>query len=243
MDIKLDEPEDTQEETSGQTLAACEELIGYRFKDSSLLRAALTHASGADNRADSNERLEFLGDAILGVVVCEKLFHDFPKYQEGELTKIKSVVVSRNTCTRISRALGLDEHLILGKGLSQSNVLPDSLLSDVFEALIAAIYLDGGMVPAKDFILRFVEDEIREAVENGTSENYKSMLQQHAQREFGIPPSYHLINEAGPDHNKEFEVAARVNGQQYESAWGRNKKEAEQKAAFNALKSMDQFED
>lgn len=233
---------DSSQDSGEQELSPCEELIHYRFQNGELLQAALTHASGADSRADSNERLEFLGDAILGVVVCEKLFHDFPDYQEGELTKIKSVVVSRNTCTRISRSLGLDQYLILGKGLSQSQSLPDSLLADVFEALIAAIYLDGGMKPAKDFILRFVEDEIKEAIKNGTTENYKSILQQHAQRVFGMPPSYLLLNESGPDHNKEFEVAARVDGEQFESAWGRNKKEAEQKAAFNALKSLDQLD-
>ena len=159
-------------------LALCEEKIAYRFQDKNLLRAALTHASGADCRANSNERLEFLGDAILGVVVCERLFQEFPDYQEGDLTKIKSVVVSRNTCTKISKQIELSELLILGKGLSNSQTVPDSLLADVFEALIAAIYLDGGMDEAKRFILRYVEDAIYESIENGTAENYKSVLQQ-----------------------------------------------------------------
>lgn len=222
--------------------AHCERIIDYQFNDRSLLLAALTHSSGADNRNDSNERLEFLGDAILGVVVCEKLFREFPDYQEGDLTKIKSVVVSRNTCTRLSRALGLEEYLILGKGLSRNSHVPDSLLADLFEALIAAIYLDGGMEPAKRFILRFMTDEIMNAIESGTTENFKSILQQHAQKVYGTPPSYQLIRESGPDHDKEFEVAAEVDGIQYESAWGKNKKEAEQKAAYNALRSMDQVE-
>lgn len=234
---------ESSERSVEQSLSACEDLIGYSFQDRSLLRAALTHASGADTRADSNERMEFFGDAILGMIVCEKLFHDFPDYQEGELTKIKSVVVSRNTCTRISRAIGLDEYLILGKGLSRIDSLPDSLLSDVFEALIAAVFLDGGLEPAKRFVLKYVEEEIQEAAENGVAENYKSILQQYVQRVFGAPPTYLLLSESGPDHDKQFEVAARVKGKQFEAAWGRSKKDAEQKAALNALRSLDQVTD
>lgn len=226
-----------------QEPSLCEQKIEYQFRNKDLLHSALTHASGADTRADSNERLEFLGDAILGIVVCEKLFHNFPDYQEGDLTKIKSVVVSRSTCTRISKRIGIEEHLILGKGLSKNNSVPDSLLADVFEALIAAIYLDSGMEMAKEFILRYVEEEIENAVASGTTENFKSILQQHAQKVFGAPPNYLLLSESGPDHNKEFEVAAFVNGEQYESAWGRNKKEAEQKAAFNALVSLEQLDE
>ena len=220
----------------------CEEKIEYCFRDRSLLRAALTHASGADSRGESNERLEFLGDAILGFVVCEKIFLDFPDYQEGDLTKVKSVVVSRSTRNRISRALGLEEYLIIGKGLRNNKRVPDSLLANVFEALIAAICLDGGMDQAKSFILRFMENEITDAIESGTTENFKSILQQHSQKEFGTPPVYRLVNESGPDHSKHFEVAAFVDGQLFEAAWGRNKKEAEQKAACNALRSMNLME-
>lgn len=235
-------PNESGDDQFDDRLALCEEKIAYRFQDQGLLRAALTHASGADCRANSNERLEFLGDAILGVVVCERLFHEFPDYQEGDLTKIKSVVVSRNTCTKISRQMGLADLLILGKGLSNSQTVPDSLLADVFEALIAAIYLDGGMDDAKRFIMRYIEDEIHQAIENGTAENYKSVLQQIAQKQFGAPPIYLLVTESGPDHSKQFKVAAHVNGQQYESAWGRNKKEAEQKAARNALIGLNHIE-
>lgn len=233
---------DTSDSFPTARLDRCEEIVQYEFNDRSLLHSALTHASGANSRAESNERLEFLGDAILGVVVCEKLFHDFPDYQEGDLTKIKSVVVSRSTCTRISRSLGIEELLILGKGLSQTSSVPSSLLADVFEALIAAIYLDGGMAAAKKFILRFIGDEITEAIESGVAENFKSVLQQFAQREYGVPPCYQMLTESGPDHNKEFEVAANVNGEQFAPAWGKNKKEAEQKAAYNALKALEQIE-
>lgn len=230
---------DDSDEILDERLSLCEERLEYRFKDQSLLRAALTHASGADTRADSNERLEFLGDAILGVVVCEKLFHDFPHYQEGDLTKIKSVVVSRSTCTKISKQIELTQLLILGKGLSNNRAVPNSLLADVFEALIAAIYLDGGIEPAKRFILRFMDDEIREAIDSGSIDNYKSVLQQFSQKEYGVPPVYHLITESGPDHDKQFEVAASVDGIQFEPAWGKNKKEAEQKAARNALNALE----
>src|SRR6476619_1362568 len=112
----------------------CERRIGYVFRDKALLRAAFTHASGAEHRLASNERLEFLGDAILGAVVCEMLFHRYPEYLEGELTRVKSVVVSRQTCARISGRLGLQEFLILGKGMAGSVRLPESLLADVFES-------------------------------------------------------------------------------------------------------------
>src|SRR5277367_6186209 len=122
----------------------CERRIGYEFRDKTLLGAALTHASGAQHRLASNERLEFLGDAILGAVVCELLYAQYPEYLEGDLTKIKSIVVSRQTCAKISEALNLQEFLVLGKGMTTHPSVPPSLLADVFESLIAAIYLDGG---------------------------------------------------------------------------------------------------
>src|SRR5438105_11032045 len=141
-------------------LQRCEQRLGYEFRDIQLLEAALTHASGADHRLSSNERLEFLGDAVLGVVVCEQLFQQFPEQLEGDLTKIKSVVVSRQTCAKISQALGLQEFLIVGKGMASSPSVPPSLLADVFEALVAAIYLDGGEAPSRAFIDRFIGPEI-----------------------------------------------------------------------------------
>ncbi len=216
-------------------LRACEERIEYVFSDRPLLVAALTHASGAEHRLASNERLEFLGDAILGAVVCEMLFHRFPEYLEGDLTRVKSVVVSRQTCARISERLGLSEFLILGKGMATSTRIPDSLLSDVFESLIAAVYLDGGLDAARTFIAREVVVEIDSAVSGRGGDNYKSQLQQLAQREFGATPVYVLVDEKGPDHSKSFKVAALVGDSRYPAAWGRNKKEAEQRAAFNAL--------
>src|SRR5437879_3386924 len=121
--------------TAVNVLEECQEVIGYRFTKPDLLRAALTHTSGADTRLASNERLEFLGDAVLGLITCEQLFIRFPDYEEGDLTKIKSVVVSRRTCAHISRLLNLGEFLFLGKGMHLSSVVPASLLADVYESM------------------------------------------------------------------------------------------------------------
>lgn len=223
---------------SSKRLARCEERIGYEFSDRELLTAALTHASGADHRLLSNERLEFLGDAILGAVVCEMLFRQYPDYLEGDLTRIKSVVVSRKMCAKISRSLRLDGVLILGKGMATGADVPSSVMADVFESLIAAVYLDGGHEPARAFIERFVGPEIELAAAGETGGNYKSLLQQLAQRQFGSTPVYQLLDEKGPDHSKCFKVTAEVGGNRYDAAWGRNKKEAEQRAASNALAQM-----
>ena len=185
------------------------------FRDIQLLEAALTHASGADHRLSSNERLEFLGDAILGLVVCEQLFSQFPDQLEGDLTKLKSVVVSRQTCAKISQALGLREFLVLGKGMTTHPAVPPSVLSDVLESLIAAIYLDGGMEPASEFILTYFGPEIEAAAAGDTGGNYKSLLQQFAQREHGVTPTYHLLEEKGPDHSKCFKMSAQIGRDRY----------------------------
>jgi len=219
-------------------LKGCEARIGYEFSDKSLLRSALTHASGALHRLGSNERLEFLGDAILGAVVCDLLYHQYPEYLEGDLTRLKSIVVSRQTCAKISEFLGMEEFLILGKGMTTHPSVPPSLLADVFESLIAAIYLDGGMKPAREFIEKHVGAEIELAAEGEMGGNYKSLLQQLAQREHGTTPVYQLLDEKGPDHSKCFKISAQVGSNRYQAAWGRNKKEAEQRAARNALHEL-----
>jgi len=219
-------------------LAECERRIGYTFRDRGLLEAAVTHASGAINRLASNERLEFLGDSILGFVVCEKLYARFPDSLEGDLTRIKSAVVSRETCSRISDELGLVEFLVVGKGLMVDSVVPTSVLSDMFESLVAAVYLDGGMDPARALIERFMDQEIVNVAAGTRGLNHKSLLQQVAQRDFGITPTYTVVDEQGPDHNKTFQVLAQIGDTSYPAAWGRNKKEAEQKAAANALCSL-----
>jgi ribonuclease-3 len=219
-------------------LEHCQDVLGYTFRDPTYLREALTHASGANHRLVSNERLEFLGDAILGAIVCDLLFRKFPDYLEGDLTRIKSIVVSRRTCAKISQELGFDEFLVLGKGMGTHDGTPASVLADVFESLIGAIYLDGGMEAAQRFIVRHIEAEIDAASEGQGGVNYKSNLQQVAQRQFGETPTYLLLDEKGPDHSKCFKISAQIGRQQYAPAWGRNKKDAEQRAAMNALSQL-----
>jgi ribonuclease III len=231
-------PEPVATSPADDLLRRCEERIGYRFRDLAFLRSALTHASGALNRLASNERLEFLGDAILGAVVCELLFRQYPDYLEGDLTKVKSVVVSRQTCAKVSVTLGLEEFLILGKGMTTFPHVPQSLLADVFESLVAALYLDGGADVARQFIEKHLEEEIEQAAGGAHQGNFKSMLQQLAQREHGMTPTYQLLDEKGPDHSKCFKISAHIGRMRYHPAWGRNKKEAEQRAARNALSEL-----
>jgi ribonuclease-3 len=218
-----------------EALAECQEVISYRFRDPNLLREALTHASGANHRLVSNERMEFLGDAILGAIVCDMLYRRFPDYLEGDLTRIKSIVVSRRTCAKISERLEIDEFLVIGKGMGSQVQSPSSMMADVFESLIGAIYLDGGMEAARPFIVRHIGPEIDAVAEGQAGVNHKSHLQQVSQRQFGETPSYLLLDEKGPDHSKCFKIAARIGTRNYAPAWGRNKKDAEQHAALNAL--------
>lgn len=218
-----------------EILEECQNAIGYRFQRPELLRAALTHTSGADTRLSSNERMEFLGDSVLGLVCCEQLYIRFPEYQEGDLTKIKSAVVSRRTCARISRILNLGEFLFLGKGMHFQATMPANLLADVYESLVGAIFLDGGLEPARAFVLKYLNPEIELVAEAAHAGNYKSMLQQIAQKEYNATPQYHVLDEQGPDHNKCFKLSAVIGRYHYPAAWGPTKKEAEQKAAMNAL--------
>lgn len=227
---------------SDQQLGECEDVLQYRFKDRELLTHCLTHASVATVRLDSNERLEFLGDAILGAVVCEMLFHQFPECPEGELTQMKSSLVSRNTCTRLCKEQGLDRFLILGKGLRSNDTIPESIVSAVFESLIAGIYLDGGLEAARTFLGRLISTEIEQVNEQEHLKNFKSQLQQLAQKSYSATPVYRMLDEKGPDHSKCFKIAAVIESQVYPPAWGPNKKVAEQRAACNALHQIEEKE-
>jgi ribonuclease-3 len=222
-----------------EQIACCEQQLEYTFQDKSLLMLALTHASGADHRLESNERLEFFGDAILGAVVCQRLYEKYPDYLEGELTAIKSSVVSRQTCAKVSNGLDLEQFLVIGKGMTKSESVPASLMAGLFESLIAAIYLDGGADAASQFVQRFMDPEIELVASGQSGGNYKSLLQQLAQKDFGSTPVYQLLDEKGPDHAKCFKVAALVSDRLFAPAWGRNKKEAEQNAACNALAQVE----
>lgn len=212
-----------------------ERLVRYRFNDPGLVEQALRHASMTDSRVKSNERLEFLGDAVLGLVVCQRVYELFPNLLEGEMTKIKSSVVSRETCADIGKLLGLEEHLVLGKGMKGQAVLPKSLAAAAVEALVAAIYIDGGIECARAFLLPLLEPRIVRAAASGHQENYKSLLQQYAQQRLGQTPAYTIVSQRGPDHAKAFEVKVTLNGREYEACWGSTKKAAEQAAALTAM--------
>jgi ribonuclease-3 len=228
---------------SDTALDFCQQAIGYRFKDPALLSAALTHASVASNRLASNERLEFFGDSVLGMVVCRYLYQQYPDLLEGELTKIKSSVVSRKTCADVSENLGLPQWLYLGNGIATRAKLPLSVAAAVFESLIAAMAIDAGVERTAEFILKCMMPFIEEAAASQHQNNYKSQLQQYAQRERGATPIYEMLDEKGPDHSKCFEIAVCIAGRRYGSAWGPSKKEAEQKAAWNALVELNLIKD
>ena len=222
-----------------EAIEAAQRILGLRFKNPDLLEEALTHASIAESRQASNERLEFLGDAVLGMIVCERIFRDYPHMLEGDMTKIKSAVVSRRTCAQIASTLGLDELLRLGKGMqTRSGVLPSSLSAAVLESIIGAVFLDAGIDKVYEFLLPHVEPIILRAAESGHQQNFKSVLQQHAQQRMDASPSYHVIDETGPDHAKSFHVCVEIAGVRYESCWGASKKQAEQQAALNALRAL-----
>lgn len=218
-----------------ETLRQIEQITGYEFSNRDLLHKAFTHSSAVDNRLFSNERLEFLGDSILGMVICQDLFERFPDYLEGDLTQIKSMLVSRRACAKIIKQLSLQKFLRVGKGMNGSRALVGSIAAGVMESLIAAIYIDGGFEAARSFILRMFDSLIEQANAEQVRGNFKSMLQQYAQQHLNLTPIYEMLDEKGPDHDKCFEVEAVVGVRRFPSAWGRNKKDAEQKAAFNAL--------
>jgi ribonuclease-3 len=218
--------------------AKAEDVLGYKFQSSELLLESLTHASIADHRLKSNERMEFLGDAVLDLIVCELLYKRFPSLLEGDLTKIKSAVVSRKICAEVALETGLADLLIIGKGISDRSLMPPSLAAAVYESIVAAIYLDGGFDAVKDYVLKTMTPKVEAVAANLSQHNYKAVLQQHAQKAMGGTPIYELLDEKGPDHSKCFEVCVVINGRRYNGAWGPNKKTAEQKAALLALEEM-----
>ncbi len=223
---------------NADALEQVQQLLGRRFRDVSLLADALTHASIASSRARSNERLEFLGDAVLALLVCEHLYRKRPAMLEGEMTKIKSAAVSRRTCAQIARSLGLDEVLRLGKGMLTQEELPYSVPAAALEAVLGAVYLDGGLDAARQALMPHLGPIIDRIERSGHQLNFKSALQQHTQRTLGESPVYILLDEQGPDHDKAFEVCAQVQERRFPSAWGKSKKQAEQRAALNALREL-----
>jgi ribonuclease-3 len=220
-------------------ISSAEELVGYSFRDKALLERSVTHASLVDVRHESNERLEFLGDAVLGLVVCEYLHEKFPDLLEGDMTKIKSLVVSRNQCADVAEEMGLEHLLRMGKGMVGRGGLPRSVLAAVYESLIGAIYIDGGLEPARQMITNNLKKRIHAAAESGHQSNFKSVLQQLSQRIYELTPQYIVLDEKGPDHAKAFEVAVEIGARRFSSCWGTSKKQAEQEAALAALLELD----
>jgi ribonuclease-3 len=216
---------------------ACERIVGYSFRNPSLLDLAMTHSSSKTTDGVCNERLEFLGDAILGMVISKYLYDNFPEYSEGDLTRVKSVVVSRPILAVCAREMGLQDFVRVGRGLGQRK-LPRSVLANIFEAIIAAIYEDAGLERATKFVLDHLAEQVQTVVQDRHEKNYKSILQQYAQKEMTATPTYRVTTQKGPDHAKQFEVIAVINGKDFASGWGRSKKEAEQKAAELTLELL-----
>jgi ribonuclease III len=221
-----------------------QQAIGYRFRDRGLLEHAMTHTSRANEDVSGgvrdNESMEFLGDALLGFVIADVLFRDFPEFDEGQKSKTKAALVSTATLARQAERLVLGEHMLLGRGEEKTGGRrKQALLADSYEALIAAVYLDGGVEPARAFILREFGPLIAEIRRTGVAEqDYKSALQELLQsRERGLP-EYRVIGSMGPDHRKLFQVEVIVNGERIAEATGQSKKEAEQEAARTALERL-----
>ena len=221
---------------------ALQKKIGYDFKDVSLLHAALTHSSYANEnkkREISNERMEFLGDSVLGLVSAEYLFTHYHRLPEGDLSRIRSAVVCEESLHEIALSIGLGEHLQLGRGEEVSGGrIRSSILADATEAVFGAVYLDGGLEEARKVVLKYLPGKIETAVRGRFLRDYKTALQEIVQKNPGEMLSYHLAGEVGPDHDKRFTVEVMLNSNVLATATGRSKKEAEQQAAKEALELM-----
>ena len=228
-----------------RAIADLEQRIGYRFRDLGLLEHALTHKSKAHEDATGgvvdNESLEFLGDAVLGFVVADLLYREFPHFQEGQKSKAKAALVSTAALAELAQRIGLGAYLLLGRGEEKTGGRQkQALLADGCEAVIAAVYLDGGVDAARDFILGELRDEIEHVRSPDFLRDFKSALQERLQADGRPLPEYEVTAERGPDHDKRFHVTVRVSGVVLADSEGRTKKEAEQLAARHALAALNQ---
>ncbi|HEX7077180.1 MAG TPA: ribonuclease III [Candidatus Eisenbacteria bacterium] len=221
-------------------LRGLERILHYTFKDQALARLAVTHRSylhaTPGRGGESNERMEFLGDSVVGLIVNEYLYKKFTKLREGEMTKMKSLLVSRVILSRAANQLGLGNYILLSeaeKGSGGRN--RQSILADTIEGVIGAVYLDGGLEPARKLTERLLLREVHTILSDANLANYKSMLQEYVQGEFKTHPQYRISSEYGPDHQKMFTVEVVVSGKTFGRGHGSNKKEAEQEAARDAL--------
>ena len=223
-------------------MESLEKRLGYKFNNISLLKNALVHSSYANEvrgNTHSNERLEFLGDSVLSIIVSDHLFSKYPNMPEGELTKLRASLVCEKSLCVFSRELELGKHLLLGKGEDKTGGRErDSILADAFEAVLAAIYIDGGMDVAKKHIFNTVLRDLEHHGEEDSFKDYKTLLQEIIQRNPEETVSYVLVDEQGPDHDKFFTVAVYLNSNVIGQGSGKSKKQAEQMAACQALKLM-----
>lgn len=223
-----------------------EEKLGYVFENKDVLTLAFVHRSFVNESKGTvmqhNERLEFLGDSVLGLVMADYLYHRLPGHPEGQLSQLRSRLVDAGSCASYLQKLGLTEWILLGKGerMSEGHAKA-SIQADVFEALIAAIYLDGGGQIIKSFLLCHFEEDIEKVI-GSPPRNYKAELQDYSQKKFQRAPAYKIVDETGPDHAKVFHVLVSVNEQELGIGMGASKKEAEQRAAFAALSKLDVHE-
>lgn len=221
--------------------AEFEKNLRYTFKNRHLLIEALSHSSYANEKKRgrrSNERLEFLGDSVLSIVVSQYLFKHFTHLPEGELTKIRASLVCEKSLFEFAKKISLGEYIFLGKGEENTGGRErPSILADAFEAVIAAVYLDGGIDAATEYILRFIPEDI-ESIRSSAFNDYKTVLQEIIQKNPEEKVEYHLAGQSGPDHNKAFKVQVCLNSNVIGTGTGKSKKEAEQMAAKEALELM-----
>ena len=224
-------------------LAVLQQILGISFNALPLLQRALIHSSYANESQgftqNTNERLEFLGDAVLGFVFAEKLYQELPQSTEGEMTKLRAALVRRDTLTRIARTIGLGDYLYMGKGEEANDGRDKSAnLEGALEAVIAAVFLDQGLTIARDCILRLFSKELQKVAAQGAGIDYKSKLQELIQAKRQWIPTYHLEKVVGPDHKKKFTIEVKVGGVALGRGSGKSKKAAETEAARSALEQL-----
>lgn len=223
-----------------ENLSKLEENIGYKFKNISLLKNALTHTSYAyENKVASNEKLEFLGDSILEFLSSKYIYNNYPMLKEGEMTKVRAQVVCEQSLYKIAKMHNFSDFLNLGKSekLSGGKERP-AILADSVEAVIAAMYIDGGLKVAEKFIIENLKNEIELATKHVGQKDYKTVLQEKLQIHGDVKIEYILLNESGPDHDKRFEMEVRCNGKKLAVGTGKSKKLAQMDAAHNAIESL-----
>ena len=216
------------------------EIAGYTFKDSRLLKTALTHTSFSnENHVGNNQRLEFLGDSVIGLIIGEYIYKTFPAMPEGELSKIRAGIVCEKGLVKCAQKINLSQMLLLGKGEERSGGRTRaSNLEDAFEAVVGAVYLDSDLETAREFVLRIMQDTIKEIVTRDGIEDSKTALQEYWQKKGSCKIEYVLVREEGPDHAKSYTMAVYVDGRKEGTGTGRSKKDAQQSAAKNALAAL-----